>query len=231
MTALPLLRRSRELIVLGGLIAAFGITRLLVVLTGAERLPSTPLKVLLGLPLAGLLMALWSRARRLETRGAGVYVLVQVAFLGVFPISLALVLLNPFRFDGGVFEPSGKERAYLASLKSDLRNLVTAEEAYLADSAKYTTNLGTAFGTTSGNVGPTIVVTRDGWTARVVHAATARTCVLYIGTTPLPPATKPGEPACTLPAFPLAGVLGALGVLAFGYLVGALGLPRPQAAG
>src|SRR5437899_5993157 len=40
-----------------------------------------------------------------------------------------------------------KEKAYLASMKSDLRNLVTAEEAYFADSVKYTTNLGTAFST------------------------------------------------------------------------------------
>jgi len=38
-----------------------------------------------------------------------------------------------------------KEKAYIASMKSDLRNLVTAEEAYFADSVKYTTNLGTAF--------------------------------------------------------------------------------------
>ena len=38
-----------------------------------------------------------------------------------------------------------KEKAYLASMKSDLRNLVTAEEAYFADSVKYTTSLGTAF--------------------------------------------------------------------------------------
>src|SRR5438067_13065005 len=31
-----------------------------------------------------------------------------------------------------------KEKAYIASMKSDLRNLVTAEEAYFADSIKYT---------------------------------------------------------------------------------------------
>src|SRR6266576_2141068 len=31
-----------------------------------------------------------------------------------------------------------KEKAYLASMKSDLRNLITAEEAYFADSVKYT---------------------------------------------------------------------------------------------
>src|SRR3989442_7205747 len=33
---------------------------------------------------------------------------------------------------------STKETAYIASIKSDLRNLVTAEEAYFADSVKYT---------------------------------------------------------------------------------------------
>src|ERR1051326_1145185 len=52
-----------------------------------------------------------------------------------------------------------KEKAYLASMKSDLRNLITAEEAYFADSVKYTSNLGTAFNTTSGVVGPNITVT------------------------------------------------------------------------
>src|SRR5438034_6969623 len=58
-----------------------------------------------------------------------------------------------------------KEKAYLASMKSDLRNLITAEEAYFADSVKYTSNLGTAYATTSGVVGPTITVTSNGFTA------------------------------------------------------------------
>ena len=53
-----------------------------------------------------------------------------------------------------------KEKAYLASMKSDLRNLITAEEAYFADSVKYTSNLGTAYNTTSGVIGPTIAVRR-----------------------------------------------------------------------
>src|SRR3989449_4438095 len=33
-----------------------------------------------------------------------------------------------------------KEKAYISSMKSDLRNMVTAEEAYFADSVKYTTS-------------------------------------------------------------------------------------------
>src|SRR5881394_2829283 len=34
-----------------------------------------------------------------------------------------------------------KGKAYLASMRSDLRNLVTAEEAYFADSVKYSTKV------------------------------------------------------------------------------------------
>ena len=37
-----------------------------------------------------------------------------------------------------------KEKAYIASMKADLRNLVTAEEAYFADSIKYTTAISCA---------------------------------------------------------------------------------------
>ena len=92
-----------------------------------------------------------------------------------------------------------KEKAYIASMKSDLRNLVTAEEAYFADSVKYTSNLGTAFTTTSGVVGPTItypVASNDGWTAWVKHTTTTKTCAIYVGSTPLAPANKEGEPKC-----------------------------------
>ncbi len=66
-----------------------------------------------------------------------------------------------------------KEKAYLASMKSDLRNLITAEEA-----------------------GPTIALTADGWTARVSHTTTPKTCAIYVGSTALAPATKEGAPAC-----------------------------------
>src|SRR6266571_5304722 len=65
-----------------------------------------------------------------------------------------------------------KEKAYLASMKSDLRNLVTAEEAYFADSVKYTSNLGTAYATTT------------------------KSCAIYVGSTALAPANKEGEPKC-----------------------------------
>ena len=90
-----------------------------------------------------------------------------------------------------------KEKAYLASMKSDLRNLVTAEEAYFADSVKYTSDLGTAYATTSGvSSPPTIVVTADGFTAWVSHTTTTKTCAIYVGSTAVAPANKEGEPKC-----------------------------------
>jgi len=89
-----------------------------------------------------------------------------------------------------------KERAYLAAMKSDLRNLVTAEEAYFADSTRFTTNLGTEYSTTSGVSDPDIKLTATGWTAKVSHSSTIYTCAIFVGQTPLPPATIEGTPGC-----------------------------------
>ena len=45
-----------------------------------------------------------------------------------------------------------KAKAYIASMKSDLRNLVTAEEAYFADSVKYSATLSCTTPPTAGTV-------------------------------------------------------------------------------
>src|SRR5436190_1709349 len=74
----------------------------------------------------------------------------------------------------------------------------TKEKAYLA-SVKYTTAIGVGgiqYATTSGVVGPTIQVTADGFTARVSHTTTTKTCAIYVGSTALAPANKEGEPKC-----------------------------------
>jgi type IV pilus assembly protein PilA len=92
-----------------------------------------------------------------------------------------------------------KEKAYIASMKSDLRNLVTAEEAFFADSVKYTTGIGTGgltFNVTSGNGTPTIQKTADGWTATLTNMNTTKTCAIFIGSTSVAPANKEGEPKC-----------------------------------
>src|SRR5439155_2386849 len=89
-----------------------------------------------------------------------------------------------------------KEKAYLASMKSDLRNLVTAEEAYFADSVKYTAAYGAGginFVQSTGNTTPAITTTADGWYANIANVNTTKTCSIYIGSTSTAPANKRSE--------------------------------------
>src|SRR5438876_9674628 len=79
-----------------------------------------------------------------------------------------------------------KEKAYIASMKSDLQNLVTAEEAYFADSVKYTAAYGAGgvnFVQSTGNTTPAVTTTADGWTANITNVNTTKTCSIYIGST------------------------------------------------
>jgi hypothetical protein len=91
------------------------------------------------------------------------------------------------------------EQRRVATMKFDLRNLVTAEEAYFADSVKYTadlTRLRRFFHPSAGIVGLRITLTPDGWGASVGHQSTDTFCAIYVGSTPTPPARKEGEPLC-----------------------------------
>src|SRR2546429_1658967 len=89
-----------------------------------------------------------------------------------------------------------KERALVAGMKSDLRNLVTAEENYLADHAKYTTDLGPDYRYSAGNRPASIALTGDGWTASISNPNTTEQCAVFVGSTPLAPATREAAPAC-----------------------------------
>jgi prepilin-type N-terminal cleavage/methylation domain-containing protein len=73
-----------------------------------------------------------------------------------------------------------KEKAYVASMKTDLRNLVTAQDAYYADNNSYyavsTASLGTNY---RASTGVTVVIsgaTTTGWHAVATSALTAMTC-------------------------------------------------------
>ncbi|MEE9294451.1 MAG: prepilin-type N-terminal cleavage/methylation domain-containing protein [Phycisphaerae bacterium] len=93
-----------------------------------------------------------------------------------------------------------KEKAYLAAMKSDLRNLITAEESYFADFTTYTTNQ-TAM-SYNGSAGVTVVVAVTagppvGYSATTTHTGTAKTCAIYIIVAAVAPADNEGEPKCT----------------------------------
>ena len=92
-----------------------------------------------------------------------------------------------------------KEKAYLASMKSDLRNLVTVEEGYLADNRIYASALGALTYTPSTGVTVTIATgTASAWGATASHSGTTITCAIFYGSgaTPIAPATLEGQPAC-----------------------------------
>jgi type IV pilus assembly protein PilA len=93
---------------------------------------------------------------------------------------------------------STRDKALLTAMRSDLRNLVTQEEAWKMDSGTYATSFPpTIWSPSTGVTGPTIALTADGWTASVGHVSSPRTCAIFVGSTPLAPAVKEGVPTCT----------------------------------
>jgi prepilin-type N-terminal cleavage/methylation domain-containing protein len=98
---------------------------------------------------------------------------------------------------------NGKERAMIAAMKSDLHNLMTAEEAYYTNGLQYYSgavpNVATFPYNPSEKVTITLVnVTSSGWGATASYTGTTRTCAIFVGTGgPLAPATVEGNPECT----------------------------------
>ena len=101
-----------------------------------------------------------------------------------------------------------KTKAYIASMKSDLRNLLTSEEAFFADSIKYTGNISCTTPPTPGTVnfcpsagnnltGPT--VNGGGWSATITNNNATNaliTCAIFVNTAAVAPATNEGIAAC-----------------------------------
>jgi prepilin-type N-terminal cleavage/methylation domain-containing protein len=96
---------------------------------------------------------------------------------------------------------STKGKAYIATMKSDLKNLASAQESYYYDNAVYYNggipNVALLF---SPTVNVTITMVSgdvSGWSATSAYAGIANTCAIYVGTAAAPaPATVEGSPAC-----------------------------------
>ena len=89
-----------------------------------------------------------------------------------------------------------KEKAYVASMKSDLRNLITAQEAYFSDNnsnyAAAISNLGTNYKASTGITVVLNTVTNTGWKASATSNSTAKTCTIELGGG----STDEGDPVC-----------------------------------
>ena len=95
-----------------------------------------------------------------------------------------------------------KEKAYVAAMKSDLRNLVTAQEAYLYDEATYydgaVPSANFDYRASSGVSVTLSNVTAGGWAAVTSHPTTVKTCAIFMGgAAPLPPAVREGQVKCS----------------------------------
>jgi type IV pilus assembly protein PilA len=97
-----------------------------------------------------------------------------------------------------------KEKAVVSSMRSDLRNLATAQEAYWVENRAYyggaVPNLPTfQFQPTAGVTITIVNATDAGWSGRATAVPlTAQQCVIFYGVTPpIPPATADAAVACT----------------------------------
>lgn len=109
-----------------------------------------------------------------------------------------------------------KEKAVIASMKSDLRNFVTAQEAFFSDNNDYAGNIGAAqvngiagagtvaFVETQGNTLVPVYIDAAGFSATVTNpavpaASVPSTCGVYTGpaaNSPDPSLTNEGAPGC-----------------------------------
>ena len=95
---------------------------------------------------------------------------------------------------------STKGKAYVTAMKSDLRNLVTAEEAFFSDSSKYTATItDLKYQKSAGVNTPTLQAGSGYWFATVTHSQLPATqeCGISMNTTnPTVSGANDGEPAC-----------------------------------
>jgi type II secretory pathway pseudopilin PulG len=133
------------------------------------------------------------------------FTLVELVILALLLGIIALIALPNFRDALPNFTAS-KEKAFIASMKGDLRRLAVAEEDYYRDSLKYGTwvacmptpvrgavNLCPSRGNTLG--GPAIA--GPGWAATMTNDHLPGVlCAIFVSHPAVPPATREGTPAC-----------------------------------
>ena len=107
-------------------------------------------------------------------RGSRGFTLIELLIVTVIVGLLAAIAIPKYA--------NTKRAAYIAAMKSDLRNLAAAEETYFVDYLSYTTNISLLTFNKSQNVGLDIPEGDvKSWRATAIHKSTPVTCELYYG--------------------------------------------------
>ena len=122
------------------------------------------------------------------------FTLIELLIVVVIISILAAIAIPKFE--------TTKGKALLATMRNDLRNLVTSQEAYNADTQNYYNgplpSPGMTYGPSKGVVITLSGVSPTGWGATATAPGTIWICAIYIGSGgPLGPATVEGRVACS----------------------------------
>ncbi|HKK07472.1 MAG TPA: prepilin-type N-terminal cleavage/methylation domain-containing protein [Gemmatimonadota bacterium] len=129
-------------------------------------------------------------------RGSSGFTLIEMMVVLVVIGILAAIAIVSFG--------SSTQKAQITAMKSDLRNLVSAEQGYYADQVSqgqpgsFTNQVSDLDFKSSPGVTIKIRKNASGWSARATHANVKKvTCSVFQGSiSPYPPATAEGEIAC-----------------------------------
>jgi type IV pilus assembly protein PilA len=134
-------------------------------------------------------------ARNRSIRNRQGFTLIELLIVVVIIGVLAAIAIPKFA--------NTKEKAVVASMKSDLRNLASAQESFWVENRTYYGGAipaaGFQFNATPGVAIAIVTATDAGWSARATGLpATPTQCVIYYGTTPpIPPASADAAVACS----------------------------------
>lgn len=135
--------------------------------------------------------AITVRGSHMKKRQRSGFTLIELLIVVVIIGILAAIAIPKFK--------STKGKSYAATLKSDLRNLATAEEAYFYETGTYASSVSALNVSLTSGVTITFgTVNAGGWAASVTHPlAYPIQCAMFMGgVPPIAPATVEGILVC-----------------------------------